>query len=113
MKQYHFLNYRKSRRGMVLMKTKHLKSEIKNLLDYVEESFGKDSIQYQNLDYYLDILVTVYVYKYNSEQDLLEELKDLLVKLSKEIPELEPQQFKENYPNIHNMIQYLDENLTD
>lgn len=53
------------------MKNKHLKSEIANLLETVDKAFGKDSVQYQNLDYYFDILVTVYEYNYDSEKDLL------------------------------------------
>ena len=78
------------------MKNKNLKSEIKGLLSNVEKVLGKDSIQYQKLDYYLDTLVTVYEYNYDSEKDLLGELKTLFAKLSKQIPELSPEQFKEN-----------------
>lgn len=95
------------------MKNKHLKSEIKALLSNTEKVLGKDSIQYQNLDYYLDTLVTVYEYNYDSEKDLLEELKALLAKLSKQIPELSPEQFNKKYPNISKMIDYLDKWLTD
>lgn len=95
------------------MKNKHLKSEISNLLETVGKAFGKDSVQYQNMDYYFDILVTVYEYNYDSEKDLLSELKQLLNKLSEKIPELEPQQFKEKYPNINQMIDYLDKWLTN
>ena len=95
------------------MKLKQLKAEIKELFNLVETSFGRNSLSYQNLDYYLDILVTVYEYNYDTEKDLLEELKNLLLKLSKEIPELEPEQFKENYQSINEMIQYLNDNLTD
>ena len=98
---------------MVFMKNKHLKSEIANLLETVDKAFGKDSVQYQNLDYYFDILVTVYEYNYDSEKDLLGELKDLINKLSEKIPELTPEQFKEKYPNISEMIDYLDKWLTD
>ena len=74
---------------------------------------GKDSIQYQKLDYILDILVTVYECNYDSEKDLLEESKALLAKLSKQIPELSPEQFREKYPSISQMIVYLDEWLTN
>ncbi|TCU79344.1 hypothetical protein EV204_101323 [Tissierella praeacuta] len=95
------------------MKNKHLKPEIKTLLSSVEKAFGKDSIQYQNLDYYLDILITVYEYNYNSEKDLLGELKALLTQLSREMPELIPEQLYEKYPNINKMINYLDIWLTD
>ena len=95
------------------MKNKHLKSEVANLLEIVDKTFGKDSVQYQNLDYYFDILVTVYEYNYDSEKDLLGELKDLINKLSEKIPELTPEQFKEKYPNISEMIDYLDKWLTD
>ncbi|WP_213818957.1 hypothetical protein [Garciella nitratireducens] len=95
------------------MKNKHLKSEVANLLETVDKTFGKDSVQHQNLDYYFDILVTVYEYNYDSEKDLLGELKDLINKLSEKIPELTPEQFKEKYPNISEMIDYLDEWLTD
>lgn len=95
------------------MKNKNLKSEIKGLLSNVEKVLGKDSIQYQKLDYILDILVTVYECNYDSEKDLLEESKALLAKLSKEIPELSPEQFREKYPNISQMIAYLDEWLTN
>jgi hypothetical protein len=98
---------------MMLMKLKQLKAEIKELFNLVETSFGRNSLSYQNLDYYLDVLVTVYEYNYDTEKDLLEELKNLLLKLSKEIPELEPEQFKENYQSINEMIQYLNDNLTD
>jgi uncharacterized protein (DUF885 family) len=98
---------------MVFMKNKHLKSEVANLLETVDKTFGKDSVQHQNLDYYFDILVTVYEYNYDSEKDLLGELKDLINKLSEKIPELTPEQFKEKYPNISEMIDYLDEWLTD
>ncbi len=38
---------------MVLYENKHLKSEVANLLEIVDKTFGKDSVQYQNLDYYL------------------------------------------------------------
>ncbi|MDH7565967.1 MAG: hypothetical protein QHH06_05740 [Clostridiales bacterium] len=95
------------------MKNKHLKSEVANLLEIVDKTFGKDSVQYQNLDYYFDTLVTVYEYNYDSEKDLLGELKDLINKLSEKIPELVPEQFKEKYPNISEMIDYLDKWLTD
>ncbi|HAZ36952.1 MAG TPA: hypothetical protein DCY71_03760 [Clostridiaceae bacterium] len=90
------------------MKNKHLESEIKTLLNNVEKAFGKDSIQYQNLYYYFDILMTVYEYNYGSENDLLEALKALLTRLSIEMPELAPEQFQEKYPNIEKMIDYLD-----
>lgn len=60
------------------MKNKHLKTEIKALLNNVENAFSKDSLQYKNLDYYFDILENVYQYKYDSDKDLLEELKALL-----------------------------------
>ncbi|HHX23958.1 MAG TPA: hypothetical protein GX723_08130 [Thermoanaerobacterales bacterium] len=95
------------------MKNKHLKSEINNLLSNAEKVLGKDSIQYQDLDYYLDILSTVYRYNYDSEKDLLGELKSLLAKLSKQMPEFAPEQFREKYPSISQMIDYLDEWLTD
>ena len=95
------------------MKLKQLKAEIKELFNLVETSFGRNSLSYQKLDYYLDVLVTVYEYNYDTEKDLFEELKNLLLKLSKEIPELEPEQFKENYQSINEMIQYLNDNLTD
>jgi hypothetical protein len=73
------------------MKNKHLKSEIKTLLSNAEKMLDKDSIQYQNLDYYLDILVTVYEYNFDSENDLLGALKALLTQLSMEMPELAPE----------------------
>ena len=95
------------------MKNKNIKSEIKGLLCNVEKVLGKDSIQYKKLDFYLDTLVTVYEFNYDSEKDLLEELKALLAKLSKQIPELSPEQFKEKYPSISQMIVYLDEWLTN
>ena len=95
------------------MKNKHLKSEVANLLEIVDKTFGKDSVQYQNLDYYFDTLVTVYEYNYDSEKDLLGELKELINKLSEKIPELTPEQFREKYPSISQMIDYLDEWLTD
>lgn len=95
------------------MKNKNLKSEIKGLLSNAEKVLGKDSIQYQKLDYILDILVTVYECNYDSEKDLLEESKALLAKLSKQIPELSPEQFREKYPSISQMIVYLDEWLTN
>jgi hypothetical protein len=55
------------------MKNKHLKSEVANLLETVDKTFGKDSVQYQNLDYYFDILVTVYQCNFDREKDLLSE----------------------------------------
>ncbi len=93
--------------------SKHLKMEINHLLSKVEKLYGNDSITYQNLDYYLDILITVYKFRYDSDKDLLKELKALLLKLSKKIPELKPEQFNETYPNINEMIEYIDHNLTD
>jgi len=95
------------------MKNKNLKPEIKALLSNAEKVLGKDSIQYKKLDFYLDTLVTVYEFNYDSEKDLLEESKALLAKLSKEIPELSPEQFREKYPSISQMIAYLDEWLTN
>lgn len=98
---------------MIFMKSKQLKSEIKELLNLIEKVLGRNSLSYQNLDYYFDILVSVYEYCYDSEKDLLEELKNLLLKLSKEIPELESEQLQENFPSINKMIQYLNRNLKD
>ena len=95
------------------MKNKHLKPEVKALLNNAEKVLGKDSIQYKKLDYYFDTLVTVYEFNYDSEKDLLGELKALLAKLSKQMPELSPEQFKEKYPNISQMIDYLDAWLTN
>jgi len=95
------------------MKNKHLKTEIKALLNNVENAFSKDSLQYKNLDYYFEILENVYQYKYDSDKDLLEELKALLLQLSMEMPELAYEQLQENYPNISKMIDCLDEWLTD
>lgn len=95
------------------MKNKHLKPEVKALLSNAEKVLGKDSIQYKKLDFYLDTLVTVYECNYDSEKDLLEESKALLAKLSKQIPELSPEQFREKYPSISQMIVYLDEWLTN
>ncbi|WP_283205577.1 hypothetical protein [Garciella nitratireducens] len=93
--------------------SKNLKQEISNLLVAVEKYYAKDSITYQNLDYYFDICSTVFKYSYDSDKDLLIELKKLLLKLSKEIPELNSEQYKENHSKINEMIEYLDENLTD
>jgi hypothetical protein len=93
--------------------SKYIKMEINHLLDVVEKRCSKESITYQNLDYYFDICSTVYKYHYDSDKDLLKKLKELLLKLSNEIPELDSNSFKENYPKINEMIQYLDQNLTD
>ena len=60
------------------MKNKYLKQEIKALLSNAEKVLGKDSIQYKKLDFYLDTLVTVYEFNYDSEKDLLRELKAFL-----------------------------------
>ena len=95
------------------MKNKHLKSEIKTLLSNAEKVLGKGSIQYQNLDYYFDILLTVYEYNFDSEKDLLCKLKRLLNKLSEKMLELEPRQFEKKYPSISQMIDYLDKCLSE
>ncbi len=57
--------------------------------------------------------MTVYEYNYDSERDLLGELNALLTQLSREMPELTPEQFQEKYSNIDKMIDYLDAWLTD
>lgn len=95
------------------MKNKHLKSEIINLLETVDKTFSKDSIQYRNLDYYFDILETIYKCNFQSEKDLLYGLKQSLNKLSEKIPKLRPEQFDREYPRISEMIDYLDKWLTD
>lgn len=95
------------------MKSKNLKSEIKSLLDSIEKTFGKDSLPYESIGYYFDILEHVYTNNYSEGKDLLRELKKMLNKLSIKMPELTPQQFPKNYPNIDKMINYLDEWLSE
>uniref|UniRef100_UPI002ACEB829 hypothetical protein n=1 Tax=Acetivibrio straminisolvens TaxID=253314 RepID=UPI002ACEB829 len=64
-------------------------------------------------EYYLDILETVYHYNYNDGIDLLNELKELLNKLSDRVPELAPERFSQHYPDVSEMIKYLDKWLSD
>jgi len=95
------------------MKAKNLKQEIKNILTSIGDNFGKDSREYQDAEYYLDILETVYNYNYNDGKDLLNELNKLLNKLSDRVPELAPERFSQHYPDVSKMIKYLEEWLTD
>jgi len=95
------------------MKAKNLKQEIKNILTSIGDNFGKDSREYQDAEYYLDILETVYHYNYNDGKDLLNELNKLLNKLSDRVPELAPERFSQHYPDVSKMIKYLEEWLTD
>jgi len=95
------------------MKAKNLKQEIKNILTSIGDNFGKDSREYQDAEYYLDILETVYHYNYNNGKDLLNELNKLLNKLSDRVPELAPERFSQHYPDVSKMIKYLEEWLTD
>jgi len=100
-------------KGRGCMKAKNLKQEIKNILSAIDKNFGKDSREYQDAEYYLDILETVYHYNYNDGIDLLNELKELLNKLSDRVPELAPERFSQHYPSISEMIKYLEEWLSD
>jgi uncharacterized protein YfeS len=95
------------------MKAKNLKQEIKNILTSIGNNFGKDSREYQDAEYYLDILETVYHYNYNDGKDLLNELKKLLNKLSDRVPELAPERFPQHYPDVSKMIKHLEEWLPD
>ncbi len=95
------------------MKAKNLKQEIKSILTSIGNNFGKDSREYQDAEYYLDILETVYHYNYNDGKDLLNELNKLLNKLSDRVPELAPERFSQHYPDVSKMIKYLEEWLTD
>jgi len=95
------------------MKAKNLKQEIKNILTSIGDNFGKDSREYQDAEYYLDILETVYHYNYKDGKDLLNELNKLLNKLSDRVPELAPERFSQHYPDVSKMIKYLEEWLTD
>ena len=100
-------------KGRGCMKAKNLKQEIKNILTSIGDNFGKDSREYQDAEYYLDILETVYHYNYNDGKDLLNELNKLLNKLSDRVPELAPERFSQHYPDVSKMIKYLEEWLTD
>lgn len=95
------------------MKAKNLKQEIKSILASIGNNFGKDSREYQDAEYYFDILETVYHYNYNDGKDLLNELKKLLNKLSDRVSELAPEMFSQHYPNVSEMIKYLEEWLSD
>ena len=95
------------------MKNKHLKQEINRLLTSVMQAFGKDSREYRDAEYYFDVLETVYHYNYSDGLDLLDELKNLLGKLSGRIPELSSNMFTQCYPNISEMIKCLEEWLSD
>ncbi|MBE6065013.1 hypothetical protein [Clostridium cochlearium] len=95
------------------MNNKHLKQEISRLLTTVKQTFGKDSREYKNLEYLLDILESTYRYNYDGERDLLDELNKLLIKLSHTVPELATEKFSYTYPNISNMLKYLDEWLSE
>lgn len=94
------------------MNNKHLKQEISRLLTTVKKAFGKDSREYKNLEYLLDILESTYRYNCDGERDLLSELNKLLIKLSNTIPELSLEKLSCNYPNISTMLKYLDEWLS-
>lgn len=100
-------------KGRGYMKAKNLKQEIKNILSAIDKNFGKDSREFQDAEYYLDILETVYYYNYNDGIDLLNELKELLNKLSDRVPELAPERFSQHYPDVSEMIKYLDKWLSD
>ncbi len=91
------------------MNNLHLKQEISTLLSTIKQIFGKNSREYEDAEYYLDVLETIYKYNCNEGRDLLEELDNLLNKLSYTITELTPEKFKVRYPNISQMINYLDE----
>ncbi|TZE80684.1 hypothetical protein [Calorimonas adulescens] len=95
------------------MKAKNLKQEIKSILSAIDKNFGKDSREYQNAEYCFDILETVYRCNYSDGIDLLNELKELLNKLSDKVPELAPERFSQYYPSISEMIKYLEEWLPD
>lgn len=95
------------------MKVKNLKQEIKSILASMGNNFGKDTREYQDAEYYFDILQTVYFYNYNDGKDLLDELKKLLNKLSDKMPELAPDKFSQHYPDVSEMIKYLEEWLSD
>ncbi len=94
------------------MNNKHIKQEISKLLITVKQAFGKDSREYKNLEYLLDILESIYLYNFDGERDLLDELNKLLIKLSNTIPELSPEKLSCNYPNISMMLKSLDEWLS-
>jgi hypothetical protein len=94
------------------MNNKHIKQEISKLLITVKQAFGKDSREYKNLEYLLDILESTYLYNFDGGRDLLDELNELLIKLSHTVPELAPENFGYTYPNIIKMLKYLDEWLS-
>jgi len=94
------------------MNNQHLKQEISRLLSTVKKVFGKNSREYQDAEYYLDVLETVHRYNCGGERDLLDELIKLLIKLSDTIPELSTEKLSFNYPNISTMLKYLDEWLS-
>jgi hypothetical protein len=98
--------------GDAVMNNPQLKQEISRLLSTVLQIFGKDSREYKNLEYFLDILETTYHYNFNGERDLLDELNKLLIKLSNTIPELSQEKLSYNYPHISAMLKYLDEWLS-
>jgi len=94
------------------MKNPNLRQEISRLLSIVKQTFGKNSREYKNLEYLLDILESIYLYNFDGERDLLDELNKLLIKLSNTIPELSPEKLSCNYPNISMMLKSLDEWLS-
>lgn len=94
------------------MKNSHLRQEINRMLSIVKQTFGKNSREYKNLEYLLDILESTYRYNFDGERDLLDELNKLLIKLSNTIPELNVEKLNCNYPNISTMLKYLDEWLS-
>ncbi|ODM26961.1 hypothetical protein A7W90_12465 [Clostridium sp. Bc-iso-3] len=94
------------------MNNKHIKQEISKLLITVKQAFGKDSREYKNLEYLLDILESTYLYNFDGGRDSLDELNELLIKLSHTVPELAPESFGYTYPNIIKMLKYLDEWLS-
>ena len=50
------------------MNNPQLKQEISRLLSTVLQIFGKNSREYKNLEYFLDILETTYRYNFDGER---------------------------------------------
>lgn len=93
--------------------SKALLNEIKSFTEKVLSSCGRDSKEYQDCKYYLDILHEYYI-GYSIDmvgRDILSDLKGLISKLGSKISDFQPGQIEKAYPSIAKMIATLDSEL--
>ena len=89
---------------------KKLTNEIKTFLEFISKKYGPDSLEYKQIEYYMDILESYYSnpqYSYDAS-DIYIDCVRFISSLSSTDKELSLTTLKNDFKNINRMMHYYE-----